>query len=121
VYVHCLVLRDLAELEPAENMTDVTLGWGEGPTIEDVIPILKRWRQLRRLMFSDGFETERSVRPIEVLSDFIMAMKNLSYLHIAPYYDASNYGQLEILRDKVNQFILPHRPNFKFDIAPLLD
>ena len=42
-----------------------------------------------------------------------METKNLSYLC---FYDRSNDGQLEILRDKVNELILPRRPNFKFDI-----
>ncbi len=44
-----LTLRDLAEWEPAENITDIILDWDSGPSIEDVLPILKRWRQLRRL------------------------------------------------------------------------
>jgi hypothetical protein len=124
VYVDSLTLEDLAELEPAENMTDVALGWNNGPTIDDVIPILKRWRQLRRLTFPDCNETKMKTkkpvrlieRLIEVLSDFIMEMEHLSHLHIAPNYDRSNCDQLKILRDKVNEFILPRRPNFKFDI-----
>ena len=47
-----------------------------------------------------------------------MAMKHLSYLHIVPlFYGRSNDNQLKILRDKVNELILPRRPNFKFDIS----
>jgi hypothetical protein len=110
-----LTLRDLAEWEPAENITDITLGWNSGPSIEDVLPILKRWRQLRRLTL--GKYQNIYVQPFEVLSDFIMALKHLSYLHIAPDYHYSKCGQLEILRDKVNGLILPLRPNFKFDIS----
>ncbi len=53
----------------------------------------------------------------ELLRDFVMTMKHLSHLHIVPSYDRSNYGQLEILRDKINELILPQRPNFKFDIS----
>ena len=46
-----------------------------------------------------------------------MTMKHFSHLHIVPDYDDCNYGQLEILRDQVNEMILPLRPNFKFDIS----
>jgi hypothetical protein len=38
----------------------------------------------------------------------------MSHLRIVTDYDS--YDQLEILRDKVKKFILPLRPNFKFDI-----
>jgi hypothetical protein len=110
-----LTLGDLTELEPAEHITDFTLFWDIRPSIEDVLPILKKWRQLRRLTLWN-YENI-SVPPLEVISDFIMAMEHLSYLHIAPDYDASNYDELEILRDKVDELILPRRPNFKFDIS----
>jgi hypothetical protein len=106
-------------MEPAENMTDVTLScdWSNRLPLKEVLPVLKGWRQLRRLTFTGLVKIEISVPPFEVLSDFIMAMKNLSYLHIVfPGYDHSN-GQLEVLRAKVNKFILPRRPNFKFDIS----
>jgi len=116
-----LILRDLAALEPAENITDITLGWETDPSIEDVLPVLKRWQHLRRLTFTDSVRTKISVRSFELLSDFIMEMEHLSHLHIAPNYDRSNYGKLKMLRDKVNEFILPRRPNFVFDISPFFD
>ena len=113
-----LVETDLAELEPAENMTDVTLIWWSGPSIEEVLSVLKRWHQLHRLTLNNQ---DKSVPQLELLGDFIMEMKHLSYLHIPPHFDPfsldSNRGQLEILRDKVNEMILPRRPNFKFDIS----
>jgi len=107
-----LTLRDLAEWQPAENISDITLGWNEGASLLEVLPILKRWRHLKRLSVQDFFEI--SVLTFEVLSDFIMEMKHLSCLNIAPGYDDD--GQMEILRDKVNELILPRRPNFKFSI-----
>jgi hypothetical protein len=109
-----LVLGELAELEPAENMTDITLRWSYGPSIKEVLPVIKRWRHLSRLSVQDFSET---FPPFEVVSDFILGMKHLSYLHIAPDYDCPNHGQLEMLRDKVNELILPRRPNFKFNIS----
>jgi hypothetical protein len=113
IHVTCLILSDLAELEFAENMTDITLFWNEGPSIEVVLWVFERWRHLSRLTVQDF--SEISVLQLEVLSDFIMKMEHLSYLHIAPQHD--HKGQLEILRDKVNKLILPLRPNFKFDIS----
>jgi hypothetical protein len=113
MYVKHLNLEDLAELEPAENMTDVTLRWEFGPSIEDVLPIVKRWRHLDRLtLFDNDVMTKISVPPLEVLGDFIMELKQLSHLHIAPLNDGSNYEKLKILRDNVNELILPLRPNF---------
>jgi hypothetical protein len=117
VDVSCLFLRDLAELEPAENMTDVTLGWDIGPSIKDALPVLRRWRYLNRLTLNDGVNNKISVPPLEVISGFIMGMKHLTHLNIVSYYDRSNYGQLNFLRDKVNEMILPRRPNFKFNIS----
>ena len=110
-----LKLKDLAELEPAENMTDITLCWFKGDSMENVFPTLKSWRHLRRLtVLYKGLKG--TVPLFEVLADFIMGMKNLSYLTFVPYYDRSNYGQVEIVRDKVNELILPRRSEFKFDI-----
>ena len=121
MYVHCLVLRDLAELEPAENVPDITLCWFKGPCIKDVFPVLKRWRQLRRLTLNNYYMSYRkrndTCPPFEALGDFILGMNHLSHLHIVPECDGSNYGQLEILRDKVKELILPRRPNFKFNIS----
>jgi len=115
-----LTLSDLAELEPAENMTDITLYWencwGKGPSMKEVLPVLKTWRHMSRLTFAD-LPKRISFPPFEVLRDFIMGMKNLSHLHIAPNYEHTNFDQLEMLRDKVNELILPRRPNFKFHIS----
>jgi hypothetical protein len=112
-----LILRELAELEPAENMTDITLYWETGPSIEDALPFLKRWRHLNRLTFIDKVQTRISVPPLEVLGDFILGMKQLTHLHIFPKYDLSNSGQLKVLRDEINELILPRRPNFTFSIS----
>ena len=116
-----LVETDLAKLEPAENMTDVTLCWMNDSSIEQVLSVLKRWQHVNRLALVNNLKNGISVPPLEVLSDFIIGMKHLSHLRIVPHYDDANYGQLEILSDQVNEFILPRRPNFKFDISPIWD
>jgi hypothetical protein len=108
-----LTLSDLAEWEPAETMADVTLSWWSGPSNENVLQMLMRWRQLRRLTLKN--DRDPSAPPLEVVCDFITEMKELSYLHISPHYRVS--GQWEIARDKVNELILPRRPNFTFDIS----
>jgi hypothetical protein len=110
-----LYLSDLAEWEPAETMADVTLRWRSSPSIREVLQMLKRWRQLRRLTLKN--DRDQSAPPLEVLCDFITEMKQLSYLHISPHYRVSD--QWEIARDKVNELILPLRPNFTFDISPI--
>ena len=110
-----LTLEDLAEWEPAENMTDITLSWDEGPSIEDALPVLRRWRHLCRLTFTDLYE-DACFPPVEVLGDFIIGMKHLSYFHIVPDIECSK-ARLEVLRGKVNELILPLRPNFEFDIS----
>jgi len=113
--IYILNLEEFAELEPAENITDVDLCWYGGPKIEDVLPFLKRWRHLCRLTFTDLYE-DACFPPVEVLGDFIIGMKHLSYFHIVPDIECSK-ARLEILRNKVNELILPLRPNFEFDIS----
>jgi hypothetical protein len=117
MHISDLTLGDLAELEPTENMTDITLLWVKGPTLKDfkVLPVLKTWRQLRRLTLQNNQNI--SGRPFELLSEFIMEVKHLSHLRIDIRYDYSNDGQLKVLRDKVNEFILPLRPSFKLDLG----
>jgi hypothetical protein len=114
--IYILHLEELAELEPAENMKDISLRWYGGPSIGDVLPIVKGWRHLRRLTFADLYECISAPSVLE-LGDFIMGMEHLSYLHILPERDGSNDGLLRILREKVNELVLPQRPNFQFDIS----
>ena len=111
-----LTLESLAKLEPAENVTDVTLRWWSGSCLKEVLPVVKGWRHLNRLTFMDLVERKSSFPPFEVLSDFIMGMKHVSYLHIVPQYLHSD-DQWKILRDKVNELILPLRPNFIFNVS----
>ena len=110
----CLKEEYLGGLQLAENITDLTFNWERGLPLKEVLPELVRWRQLRRLAFTD-LPKYGSDPTFEGLEFFLMMMKNLSYLHIVP--DRRDEGQLKILRDKVKKFILPQRPNFMFDIS----
>jgi hypothetical protein len=105
--------QDFLELESAENMTDISLNWNNGASIEEVLPILRRCRHVRRLTLS--WWSDRSVLPFEELCDFIMSMKHLTYLRLAPNYNSYNCFQLKTLRDKIKDLVLPRRPNFKFE------
>jgi hypothetical protein len=95
-------LKDITEWA-AENMKDVELGWDKGPSIKQVLPVLAKWRQLRKLTLSFDF---RHFPPAEVFCDFIMRLKHLTYLRLR------DSPKLKPLIDKINEFVLPRRPNF---------
>ena len=110
--------QDFFELESAENMTEVHLRWLTGASIEEVLLVLERWRHLRRLTLHNLHKwLGKWVPRFEDVCDFVMKVKHLVYWKIICPYISCNGHQLENLRDKVNQFFLPQRPNFKFDIS----
>ncbi len=108
------VLKELAELEPSENTTEVHLSWERDAEIDEVLSILKSWQHLHRLTLRSGYSL---IPSFQVVHDFIMEMKHLTYFHITLRYSDCNCDQLEILRIQVNQSILPRRPNFVFYIS----
>ena len=100
-------LKDVTELA-AENMKEVVLGWDKGPSIKQVLPVLVKWRQLRKVTFPlHG----RHYPSSEVLCDFIMGMKHLRYLNLL----SGSNPQVKPLIDKINEFVLPRRPNFELE------
>jgi hypothetical protein len=100
-------LKDITEWV-AENMTEVELGWDKGPSIEQVLPVLRKWRQLKKVTLRlHG----RHYPSPEVLCDFIMGIKHLKYLNL-------RFGpnpELKPLLDKINEFVLPRRPDFHLE------
>jgi hypothetical protein len=112
VFATHVTLQDIANYRPAENVTAIKLTWEEGPSIEEVLPVVKRWRHLRQLTLKCG----PSVPRLEVFEvcDFIMEMKQLTYLRFIPNVNNSYGGRLERLRREVSRFALTYRPNFKF-------
>ena len=103
-YIRKATLKDLTEWA-AENMKEVDLCWDKGPSIEQVLTVLAKWRQLRKLTL---FLDERSHPSSEVFCDFIMGMKYLTHLR----FSQNSSRKLKPLRDKINEFVLPRRPNF---------
>jgi hypothetical protein len=102
-------VQDYAELESSVNMTEVSIFWEEGHSIEDILPVLKRWRQLRRLTLRSW--NESSLPQVQVIFDFIMRMKYLTYLQLS-----LDCAKPESFRDEVNQVVLLRRPNFELNI-----
>ena len=102
-------LYDFAELD-TQNLKQVDLRWDIGPSIEEVLSVLKTWRNLQRLTFDGSY-----IHSFEVLCDFIMAMEHLKYFFLAFICDGSDCDQLKPLREKITQFVSSHRPNFVFD------
>jgi hypothetical protein len=103
-------LQDFAELESAENLKEVDLNWREGPSIEEMLPTLKKWRFLRRL----ALRRWSCVPHLDVMCDFIMRMKHLTCLQLSVMCD-----QPETLRNQIKEKVLPRRPNFELTIKPL--
>ena len=105
--------RDLAELEHYENLKEAHLQWVKDPE-KQTLPLLKKCTNLRRLTLGSWkiFYFPSS----EELCDFIMELKNLTFLHII-YRDISNCKHFKSLLDEVKAFVLPGRPNFKFYVS----
>jgi hypothetical protein len=102
-------LQDFAEFN-ATNIKEIELVWEKGPSIEEVLLVLVKCRQLRKASLIGGKEL---VPTFEVLSYFIMVMNHLEYLNLS----LDSNRQLNLLRDKIQESILPIRPNFKFDVG----
>jgi hypothetical protein len=94
-------------------MTQVRISWGFGHSIEDILPVLERWRQLRRLTLQSRSEESSSVPQVQAICDFIMKMKNLTYFKLS-----LNCAQLESFRDEITKVLLPLRPKFELKIKP---
>jgi len=103
--------HDFAEFN-ATNVKEIRLVLNKGRSMEEVLVVLEKCRQLRKASLVGG--KEKSLVPtFEVLSYFIMVMNHLEYL----YLSLDSNRQLKLLRDKIHEFILPSRPNFKFDVG----
>jgi len=115
VFASYVSVQDIADFKPAENIREIKLIGEEGPSVEEVLPIFKRWPHLRQLALQIG----PSVPQFEVLRDFIMEMKDLTYLSCIPSLEDSDRSQLESLREKVTKFASTNRPDFKFDTCDI--
>jgi len=109
-------LRDLAELEHYTNLKVAHLLWLDGS-------IPKHQKYLERVgeriwmtgPFTSARKTPVSLTP-EDICDFIMKLKHLTCLHIK-YCENAQCDHVKSLVEEVNSFVLPRRPNFKFEIS----
>jgi preprotein translocase subunit Sec63 len=107
-------LPDLAELEYYANLKEAHLHSLVDTSVKEALPILKRCTHLRRLTLAS---LKRAPFPSsEELCDFIMELKDLTFLHII-YRDSFQCNHFKSEVDGVKDFVLPLRPNFKFYIS----
>jgi hypothetical protein len=98
-------LPDLAELEHYENLKDAHLRLINDP-LKDVLLMLKRCTNFRRLTLET--RTNLCYRPVfatlEELCDFIMELKDLTFLHII-WRDSPYCYHFESEVDGVKEFV----------------
>ncbi len=112
-----ITLRDLAELEHYENLKEAHLRWYGDFSVKEALPMLKRCANLHRLTLANNTFRVNSFYPLlEELCEFIMELKDLTFLHIIYRY-ISNCHHFKSLFGQVKAFVLPCRPNFKFYIS----
>ena len=114
VCAYKISLRDMAELEHYENISEAHLCWNLSPSVKEALPILDRCQNLRRLTLEKLFK--QFILPFKELCGFIMKMKHLTFLHII-YINSDPCDHFKSEVDEVNAFVSPRRPNFKFDIS----
>ena len=110
---YVITLRDLAELEHSKNMNQVHLCWTDSPSLTQVLPILKRCTNLRRITLNGG--TRLPFPSSEELCEFIMNLKHLTFLHIIYGNSTCNHFKSEV--DQVKALVFPRRPNFTFYVS----
>ena len=113
VNFYVITLRDLAELEHRKNMNQVRLCWTDSPSLTQVLPILKRCTNLRRITLNGG--TRLPFPSSEELCEFIMNLKHLTFLHIIYGNSTCNHFKSEV--DQVKALVFPRRPNFTFYVS----
>jgi len=127
-------LEDLPALEHYKHLKEIHLRCFLCPCLKDVLlMVLKTCTHLHRLTLETRislFDPPESPT-LEEFCDFIMEMKHLTLLHIIGDYHGS-YKLIRIRKyedyiclhfksevDKVKEFVLPRRSNFKFYISSL--
>ena len=108
-------LQDLAELEHNKNLKEAHLLWLDGsiPKDQKYLPVCERIVKMRQLILAR--KTPISLTSKEIC-DFIMKLNHLTCLHIK-YCDNLQCDHVKSLVDTVNSFVLPRRPNFKFEVS----
>ena len=107
-------IQDLVELEHYTNLKEAHLRWLVDSSVKEALLMLKRYTNLRRLTLAKW--KELFFPTSEELCDFIMELKDLTFLPIIyRYYPYC--GHYESAVDQVKSFVLPRRPNFEFYVS----
>ena len=102
MFLSDLNARDFSNFEPSENIREIVLFLTEDTSVEQILPALKKWRQLPHLTL---YSWKKPPTPrLDALCDFIMGMKHLTYLHIGPSFTGHNRDEVELLQEKVTKF-----------------
>jgi hypothetical protein len=107
-------------IKPAENILELEIEWSVEPLIEKVLPVFKRWKNLRRLtLLSVYYDWSEHAEwpPLKMVRDFIMNMKHLTYLGIGLICFGDEDEQTFV--KKVNDIVKPRRPDFIFEMPDL--
>jgi hypothetical protein len=109
-----ITLQDLVELEHYTNLKEAHLRWLHVYSVKEALKILRRCTNLRRITLADW---KNPIFPLlEELCDFIMELKDLTFLHII-YHENFNCDHFKSLVDQVKTYVLPLRPNFQFYLS----
>jgi hypothetical protein len=111
-------LQDLAEFEHYKNLKEAHLRCFLCPCVKDVLIMLERCTNLRRLTLETWINPFYPPLFVTIgeFCDFIMELKHLTLLHII-CRDNRKCDHFKSEVDGVNEFVLPRRPNFKFYIS----
>jgi hypothetical protein len=110
-------LPALAELDYS-NLKEVHLSWLHRlPKWNEALSLLKRCTNLRRVTLKRSFRYFLSFRTCQVICDFIMELKQLTFLHIIHRDDDYGCDFSKSLVNRVKAFVLPPRPNFEFYVS----
>jgi hypothetical protein len=106
---------DYIFMEPAENILEIKIECELEATLEEILPVFKKWRHLRRLTLLSDFwiYPHEEQPPLKMVCDFALSMKHLTYLGIDICFGAE---ENPIFKGKVNDVVRAHRPDFIFEM-----
>ena len=98
-----VAVSDFADVFESANIRELQLVWN-GPSVKEVLPVFKRWQQLRKLSLK--VQTLQSSHvPIKELYKFVMELKHLNYFELTNDFD---FEEIEKFKDLVTA----QRPHF---------
>jgi len=98
-----VAVSDFADVFESDNIQDLQLVWN-GPSVKEVLPVFKRWQQLRKLSLKvQTFQS--SCLPVKELYKFVMELKHLTHLELTNDFD---FNDIEKFKDLVTA----QRPHF---------